>query len=106
MHCTWFNQNKTKQKKVNFPYIFCGLFPLLIRPHISRPHRPSPVPHNTTWERSAPLPHPGPPGGPRPSWPAASDLARGVCPANSQRRQPDCLRPTEEAHAAGQGPSR
>lgn len=53
MHCTWFNENKTK-KKVNFPYIFfCGLFPLLnTSPHLS-PSSSLPAPHTTTWERSA-----------------------------------------------------
>lgn len=63
MHCTWFNE---KKKKVNFPYIFCGLFPLLTRPHICCPHRPSPAPHNTTWERSATPTPPRPPGGTSP----------------------------------------
>lgn len=62
MHCTWFNE---KKKKVNFPYIFCGLFPLLTCPHICCPHRPSPAPHNTTWERSATPTPPRPPGVPR-----------------------------------------
>lgn len=112
MHCTWFNE---KKKKVNFPYIFffCGLFPLLIRPHICRPHRPSPAPHNTTWERSA---TPTPPRssqeylaghlGPRPSWPAASDLARGCAPQTHSARSPTVFdRPKRRTRPDGQGPS-
>lgn len=110
MHCTWFN--KKKKKRLISPIFFCGLFPLLntsphLSPSSSLPACPSH--HHLGKEHH---PHPSPPEGtslghlgPRPSWPAASDLARGVCPAIPQRPQPDCPRPTEEAHAAGQGPS-
>lgn len=88
MHCTWFNE----KKKVHFPHIyflwvffFSVCFSLLIRPHIScGPRRLSPEPHSDTRERSDP--HPCLPRSPagrapcRPSWPAASDLARAGAP--------------------------
>lgn len=103
MHCTWFNE---KKKKVNFPYIFLWV---VSSPNTSPHLSPSSfLPLTTPLGKGAPPP-PSPSRGylaghlgPRPSWPAASDLARGMCPANPQ---PDCPRPTEEAHAAGQGPS-
>lgn len=104
MHCTWFNE---KKKFISPIYIFCGFFfSLLTSPHIScRPRRPSPAPHNDPWGRRAPAPAARQPAGappPRPSWPAASDLARAGAP---QRPRPDCLRGKRRVRPAG-GPFR
>lgn len=78
MHCTWFSEKK--KKFISPIYIFfCGFFSLLTHPHIScRPCRPSPAPHNDTWERSGPPPHPTPcahPGSPAGRAPARAQLA-------------------------------
>lgn len=106
MHCTWFNE---KKKRLISPIFFCGLFPLLnTSPHLS-PSSSLPAPYTTTWERSATPPQSSRGYlaghlGPRPSWPAASDLARGVCPAIPQRPQPDCPRPTERRTRPGRDP--
>lgn len=70
MHCTWFNE---KKKRLIFPIFFCGLFSLLTRPHICRPHRPClPLTPPLGKERH---PHPVFPGVPRQAPWAPAQLA-------------------------------
>lgn len=104
MHCTWFNE---KKKFISPIYIFCGFFSHLIRPHIScRPHRPSPAPHDDTWERSGPPP-PCPAGrAPAPAQLACSFRPRlGGCPADPCPHHPRPTAPAAPIVFEGKGAS-
>lgn len=109
MHCTWFNE----KKKGKFPLYFLWV---VSSPNTTPHLLPSsslacPSQHHLGKER---YPHPTPSsGGTSPGTlgpgPAGLQLltSPGACApqTHSTRPQPDCLRLTEEAHAAGQGPS-
>lgn len=98
MHCTWFNEKKF----ISPIYIFCGSFSTSnTSPHLLSPLSPLTClsQRHLGKERPSPPTRPAAPREafpPRPSWPAASDLAGAGVPLPR-------LSWREGARAAGQG---